>query len=195
MTVYNGKLYAGTLPLGQVYRYDGGDTWTLTGQLDTTPGVKYRRVWSMAIYRGRLFAGTLPSGRVYALRAGANVTHDHELEPGWRRLAAVRRGGRLELYVDDGRVATSAACDASAFDLSTDQPPADRRRRHRHLQRQASRPAAVPPRPRGRRHQEARFMIDAHVHVLAKESREFPREVSGTIPADREESVREAPRT
>ena len=122
MTVYNGKLYAGTLPLGRVYRYDGGDTWTLTGQLDTTPGVKYRRVWSMAVYRGRLFAGTLPSGRVYALQAGANVTHDHELESGWRRLTAVRREGRLELYVDDGRVATSAAIDASAFDLSTDQP-------------------------------------------------------------------------
>ena len=122
MAVYNGKLYAGTLPLGQVYRYDGGDTWTLTGQLDTTPDVKYRRVWSMAVYRGRLFAGTLPSGLVHALEAGANVTHDHELEPGWRRLAAVRRGGRLELHVDGVRVATSAAPDASAFELSTDQP-------------------------------------------------------------------------
>ena len=122
MTVYNGKLYAGTLPLGQVYRYDGGQTWTLTGQLDTTPGVRYRRVWSMAVYRGRLFAGTLPSGRVYALEAGANVTCDHELEPGWRRLAAVRKGGRLALYVDGVRAATSAAFDASAFDLSTDQP-------------------------------------------------------------------------
>ena len=122
MAVYNGKLYAGTLPLGQVYRYDGGDTWTLTGQLDTTPDVKYRRVWSMAVYRGRLFAGTLPSGRVCALQAGANVTHDHELEPGWRRLAAVRRGGRLELYVGGRRVAASAAPDASAFDLSTNQP-------------------------------------------------------------------------
>ena len=122
MAVFNGKLYAGTLPLGQVYRYDGGDTWTLTGQLDTTPDVKYRRVWSMAVYRGRLFAGTLPSGLVYALQAGANVTHDHELAPGWRRLAAVRTEGRLELHVDGVRVATSAACDASAFDLSTDQP-------------------------------------------------------------------------
>ena len=53
---------------------------------------------------------------------GDIVTHDHELEPGWRRLAAVRRGGRLELHVDGSRVATSAAFDASAFDLSTDQP-------------------------------------------------------------------------
>ena len=122
MTVYNGKLYAGTLPLGQVYRYDGGRTWTLTGQLDTTVGVKYRRVWSMAVYRGRLFAGTLPSGRVYSMEAGANVTWDHELAPGWRRLAAVRAGGRLALYVDGRRVAASTAVDASAFDLSTDRP-------------------------------------------------------------------------
>ena len=122
MTVYNGKLYAGTLPLGRVYRYDGGDTWTLTRQLDTTPGVKYRRVWSMAVHRGRLFAGTLPSGRVYALQAGANVTHGHELEPGWRRLAAVRTGGRLELYVDGGPRRDLGGLRRLGFDLSTDQP-------------------------------------------------------------------------
>ena len=122
MAVFNGKLYAGTLPLGQVYRYDGGEAWTLTGQLDTTPDVKYRRVWSMAVYRGRLFAGTLPSGRVYALEAGANVTFDRELAPGWRRLAAVREGGRLSLFVDGERVASSSTFDPSAFDLTTDRP-------------------------------------------------------------------------
>ena len=32
-------------------------------------------------------------------------------------------------------------------------------------------------------------MIDAHVHVFAKASREFPREVRDTMPADREESA------
>jgi predicted TIM-barrel fold metal-dependent hydrolase len=32
-------------------------------------------------------------------------------------------------------------------------------------------------------------MIDAHVHVFAKNSREFPREVSQNLPADREEPV------
>ena len=107
MAVYNGKLYAGTLPLANVYRYEGGTSWTNTGQLDTTPDVKYRRVWSMAIYQGRLFGGTLPSGRVYALQAGANVTYDHALPPGWRHLAAVRESNRLTLFIDGAQVAAS----------------------------------------------------------------------------------------
>ena len=38
MAVYNGKLYAGTLPLAKVYRYEGGTTWTNTGQLDYHAG-------------------------------------------------------------------------------------------------------------------------------------------------------------
>ena len=32
-------------------------------------------------------------------------------------------------------------------------------------------------------------MIDAHVHVFAKVSREFPREVNNSAPADREATV------
>ena len=105
-----------------MYRYDGGDTWTLTGQLDTTPDVKYRRVWSMAVYRGKLFGGTLPSGRVYALEAGANLSYDHELAAGWRHLAAVRQGGRLLLYVDGEQVSNSSTFDPSQFDLANDEP-------------------------------------------------------------------------
>ena len=70
MMVYNGKLYAGTLPTGSVYRYDGEGEWVSTGQLDTTPDVKYRRAWTMAVYQGRLFCGTLPSGNVLSLEAG-----------------------------------------------------------------------------------------------------------------------------
>ncbi|MSS70227.1 MAG: LamG domain-containing protein [Candidatus Latescibacteria bacterium] len=122
MMVYNGKLYAGTLPLAEVYRYDGGTTWTRTGQLDTTPDVKYRRVWSMAVFQGRLFGGTLPSGHVYALEAGKSVTYDHELKPGWRHLVAVRHGDRLKLYVDGRLAATSSPFNPADYDLSSDSP-------------------------------------------------------------------------
>ncbi len=122
MTVYNGKLYAGTLPLGQVYRYDGGTTWTCTGQLDKTPDVKYRRAWSMAVYRGRLFCGTLPSGHVLSIEAGKCVTYDRELAPGWRHLAAIRNGSRLELYVDGIPVATSTTFKPADFDLANNRP-------------------------------------------------------------------------
>ena len=122
MAVYNGKLYAGTLPLANVYRYDGDGAWVSTGQLDTTPAVKYRRVWSMAVYQGRLFGGTLPSGHVYSLEAGRNVTHDRELAPGWRQLVAVRERSRLKLYVDGEAVAASAPFEAADYDLSNEQP-------------------------------------------------------------------------
>jgi hypothetical protein len=122
MLVHNGQLYAGTLPLAEVYRYDGGLTWTKTGQLDTTPDVKYRRAWTMAQYRGRLFCSTLPSGRVHALEAGPCVTHDRELPPGWHHVAAVKHGGLLKLYVDRKLVAESGAFDPARFDLTTDAP-------------------------------------------------------------------------
>jgi hypothetical protein len=122
MAVYNGKLYAGSLPLGQVYRYDPPSGWTLTGQLDTTPDVRYRRVWAMAVYQGRLFAGTLPSGHVHSLEAGKCVTCDRALPPGWRHLAAVKAGGRLKLYVDGECVAQSAPFDPGHYDLTNHQP-------------------------------------------------------------------------
>jgi hypothetical protein len=122
MMVYNGKLYAGTLPLAHVYRYDGDGEWTSTGRLDTTPDVTYRRAWSMAIYQGRLFAGTLPSGHVLSIEAGKNVTYDHELLPGWRHLAAVRARDKLRLYVDGNLVAVSSAFNPAHFDISNDEP-------------------------------------------------------------------------
>jgi hypothetical protein len=122
MMLYNGKLYAGTLPLAQVYRYDGDDAWTNTGQLDTTPDVKYRRAWSMAVFQGKLFCGTLPSGHVFALEAGRGVSHDDELAPGWRHLAAVRKAGVLRLYVDGKAVAASAAGVGPALDINTGAP-------------------------------------------------------------------------
>jgi len=120
MAVYNGKLYAGTLPLAEVYRYDGETTWTRVRQLDQTPAVKYRRVWSMAVFQGRLFCGTLPSGHVHSLETGVCVTWDESLPPGWRHLAAVRRGGRLELFVDGKLVAQSPVSDSPDFDISND---------------------------------------------------------------------------
>jgi len=122
MAAYNGKLYAGTLPLANVYRYEGGTTWTNTGQLDTTPDVKYRRGWSMAVYQGKLFGGTLPSGRVYAMEAGANVTYDHALAPGWHHLAAVREADRLRLYVDGAQVAASPAIADLSASIANNEP-------------------------------------------------------------------------
>eukprot|EP01049_Picozoa_sp_SAG25_P000092 SAG25_NODE_3_length_30426_cov_8.268210_21_plen_107_part_00 len=69
-------MYAGTLPAGEVYRYDGGTRWTFSACVDATPGVKYRRAWSMAVHDGQLHVGTLPSGKVWSFRSGHVATVD-----------------------------------------------------------------------------------------------------------------------
>ena len=143
MAVHNGKLYAGTLPLAEVYRYDGGTRWTRTGRLDLTPDVRYRRAWSMAVFDGRLFCGTLPSGRVHALEVGQSVTYDRALPPGWKHLAAVREGGRLSLFVDGKRVASSSRSNASPLDLTNPAAAADRLRGARPLPGPSQRPATL----------------------------------------------------
>ncbi|RPI80550.1 MAG: hypothetical protein EHM42_11965 [Planctomycetaceae bacterium] len=122
MLVHNGQLYAGTLPLAEVYRYTGGETWNRLAQLDTTPEVKYRRAWTMAQFQGRLFCGTLPSGKVWSFAAGTSATHDRELRPGWRHIAASRDGNRLRLFVDGKQVAESAEFDSAKYDLSCELP-------------------------------------------------------------------------
>ena len=85
ISVYNGQLFAGTLPYADVYRYQGGTNWTTTGRLDTTPDVKYRRAWSMAVFDGKLYCGVLPSGEVLSLEVGKGVSHDRAFA---QRLAA-----------------------------------------------------------------------------------------------------------
>lgn len=122
MAAYNGKLYAGTLPLAQVYRFDGPGRWALTGQLDATPDVRYRRAWSLTVFDGKLFCGTLPSGRIHSLEAGQCTSHDRPLAPGWRHVAAIRRGGRLELHVDGRLDARSAPAGSTPLDLTTGRP-------------------------------------------------------------------------
>jgi hypothetical protein len=122
MSVYNGKLYSGTLPLGKVFRYDGAKGWFDTGQLDTTPDVLYRRVWSMAVYQGKLFAGTMPSGHVYSLESGRCVSNDRSLPPGWQHLAVVKSGEMIKLYINGSLVATSTRFDPSDYDLTNREP-------------------------------------------------------------------------
>jgi hypothetical protein len=121
MALYNGKLYAGTLPLAEVYRFDGDGRWLRIGRVDHTPDVRYRRAWSMSVFQGRLFCGTLPSGHVHALEVGKCVTHDRELAPGWRHVAAQRTGDVLQLFVDGKQVAKSTA-GAASIDVTSDRP-------------------------------------------------------------------------
>jgi len=122
MLVHNGGLFAGSLPLAEVFRFDGKDRWASVGRVDLTPDVTYRRAWTMAEYQGRLFVSTLPSGHVLSIAAGANVTHDRSLSPGWHHIAAQRVGRELKLFVDGKQVAASSPFEPSRFDLSTNAP-------------------------------------------------------------------------
>lgn len=62
-------------------------------------------------------------GRVFAWKSGHHVAHDRDLGSGWRRLAAVRQGGELRLFVDGVLVARSAADpDDEPIDVSTSAP-------------------------------------------------------------------------
>ena len=121
LMVYNGKMYGGTLPSAEVYRFDD-PAWTKVARLDFTPDVRYRRVWTMSVYRGRLFAGTLPSGRVHSVEIGRNVTCDRALPTGWVHLAAVRDADQLRLHVNGERVASSAKFEPGEFHLANERP-------------------------------------------------------------------------
>jgi hypothetical protein len=122
MLVHNGRLLAGTLPLADVYEYAGESQWKKLTRLDHTPDVKYRRAWTMAEFDGRVFCSTLPSGHIYSYQAGASVMSGNALPAGWRHVAAVKRGDRLQLYVGGKQIARSAPLDATQFELNVDKP-------------------------------------------------------------------------
>ncbi|TNJ58380.1 LamG domain-containing protein [Paenibacillus hemerocallicola] len=116
VSVFNGKLYGGTLPGGFVYRYNGERNWEKIAVLEEPdPNIRYRRVWSMAVYNGKLFAGTLPSGKVWSLSRDPLATHDTSLADGWHRAVVTYDRSKLELYVD-GALVSEAACDAGTID-------------------------------------------------------------------------------
>jgi hypothetical protein len=141
LTVYNGKLYAGTIPGAEVFRYDGEQRWTRLRRFaspevaEDAPlaAVRWGRVTSLTVFDGRLFAsiGSYRSaladapadtrGKVFAMRAGACVCSGRELGDGWHHVAAVRRGDRLLLLID-GKTAKSEDFPRASYDLSNSEP-------------------------------------------------------------------------
>ena len=47
---------------------------------------------------------------------------DHQLDPGWKHIAAIGNGNILELFIDGEKVATSSTFNPSDYDLSNYQP-------------------------------------------------------------------------
>ena len=151
LVVYNGKLYGGSIPRAEVCRYDGAPQWTslkrfyspegwrpgLPGKATTREVNEWSRVTSLAIHQGKLFAGIgsctsavvdTPAdpadvlGKVFSMEAGKGVSHDDDLGPGWKHIAAIRERGLLKLYVDGRLVTQSSPFNQADYDVSTDQP-------------------------------------------------------------------------
>ena len=79
MMVHNGQLFAGTLPLAELNRFDGLDglgLWRQVGRVDLTPDVKYRRAWTMAEYAG---PGDFFNGRLSDVRPYRRALSDAEI--------------------------------------------------------------------------------------------------------------------
>ena len=148
MMVYNGKLYAGTLPTGSVYRYDG------EGRVGVHRSTRHHAGCQVTVAPGPWQCTRAASSAARCRRAtccrwrqAENVTHDHALPGGWHHLAAARADGVLRLYVD-GILAGSNVRVVQRRRLRPINrgTAAHRFRRHRPLQRQPGRCPAVQPR-------------------------------------------------
>ncbi len=135
LVVYNGKLYGGSIPRAEVFRYEAEGQWTSVGQFlkpanySFKDSTEWARVTSLTVYAGKLFAsmGSCTSshldapadfrGKVFALQQGQCISYDRDIGPGWKHIAAIRRGSRLEIYVDGSRVSQSPAWTGSPVDL------------------------------------------------------------------------------
>ena len=122
MLVHNGRMIAGTLPLAEVYSYEGDTIWKKITRLDHTPGVKYRRAWTMAEHDGKVFCSTLPSGKVFSFEAGRNIMGDDTMPAGWHHVVAVRSKDRLILYLDGKQLEQSTQFNSGLFDLNNNAP-------------------------------------------------------------------------
>lgn len=148
LTLYNGKLYGGAIPRGEVSRYDDAAGWTSLKRFYSPQGwdpgtatgavrdqlKAWTRVTSLTCFKGRLYAsiGSCTSsaedaplgvrGSVYSVKAGESATYEKDLGHGWKHLTALRQGGELRLYVDGKLVSKSDPFKSADYDLTTKQP-------------------------------------------------------------------------
>ena len=108
---------------------DGSGNQPTRGELN-----EWSRITSLTVHDGKLFAGTgsctssvldAPCdvrGKVYCIEAGRGASYGGDIGSGWKHLAAIRRGGRLEIHVQGRQVASSSAFETGSFDLTTVRP-------------------------------------------------------------------------
>ena len=90
---------------------------------------EWTRVTSMTVYDGKLFAGIASCtsspldapadirGRVFSMEAGKNISYDDDIGTGWKHIAIVKKGGKLNLYINGKLVKSSSAFNPSEYDI------------------------------------------------------------------------------
>ena len=139
LTVYNGKLYGGTIPRAEVFRYDGEKNWASIKRFLDPEGYEFRnsdewaRVTSLTVHDGRMFAsmGSCTSshldapcdfrGKVYSMEAGKCVSFGRDIGSGWKHLTAVKRNDHLEIFIYGRKESVSTIYDPNRFNLSNAQ--------------------------------------------------------------------------
>ena len=99
------------------YEFKDSNEWARVTSLTTFQGKQFASMGSCT--SSRLDAPCDFRGQVYAMEAGRCASYDRDLGPGWHHLTAVRRGDRLELFVDGQLAATSSTFDPAAYDLTS----------------------------------------------------------------------------
>jgi Concanavalin A-like lectin/glucanases superfamily len=126
MTIFQGKLCAGTWPESKVSSYEGGENWQVLGRV----GVEGTEVNSLAVYNGKLYGGALPFAEACrydgkfewtSLRRFYSPASFHPGPPGKMSREDVKEASRLtSLAVYNGRLfgsigsSTSSILDAPA---------------------------------------------------------------------------------
>ena len=102
------------------YEFKDSNEWARVTSLTTFQGKQFASLGSCT--SSRLDAPCDFRGTVWSMEAGRCASYDRDLGPGWHHLVAVRRGDRLELFVDGQLVAESSNFDPAAYDLTSRSP-------------------------------------------------------------------------
>ena len=126
MTIYEGKLHAGTWPDAVVSVYEGGEHWRESGRV----GVDGTEVNSLAVYNGKLYGGSLPRAEVCRFDGDSKWTSLKRFSPdNWGPVPADRACGAqvkewcraTSLTVFDGKLFVSTgSCTSSVLDAPLD---------------------------------------------------------------------------
>ena len=131
LTVYQGKLTAGTWPEAKVSRYLGGENWEVFGRV----GVDGTEVNSLVVYNGKLYGGSIPRAEVARYDGTPQWTTIKQFysPAGWTPVPPMENGGHptndelnawsrvTSMTIYDGKLfAGIASCTSSPLDAPAD---------------------------------------------------------------------------